>query len=483
MSLNEVLQKNYVNLIKMIDIVPLLDLLYEANCISHNECERLGKLSQTDRESANRGVLSIIFRKQSFDLDNFESLLFKSKQIRVLAVLFPDKYGSKKHVKKWFMDGLIDKETNMVKNSKMDNFKGLKNLLIRCNDYFVNCDVDRRLHTEIMSSGLRKSFSKHVQWVANGCLGGKSSLLTNLKVGNQVGTDEYKRGTLGGFVQVRGDKAFLTCLHVFLSADELASEDLSLDDEKTVLVKLYAMKSEYLNDSCVDYRPLCFSTPKPILHTFCVGAISGCQDSGASSASRTQVHENKDKNIDLESIEVTYSKAILDEIKTNVKVVIQSFQLNPFVVPPDDTAIKMKIEQNCDPNISAEIKSIVIDVIKNIYPTLQCAGGVDIDRFIHEVIFCNTQSRFAAITGDVHMQQTILRRTGQNMAIRRTSRRVYNQLYISNIPFKPGDSGTCIYVLSPVQGCIGMAIADHPQGGCIATPIKDILKHFKIRIK
>lgn len=243
------------------------------------------------------------------------------------------------------------------------------------------------------------------------------------------------------------------------------------------------MKSEYLNDSCVDYRPLCFSTPKPILHTFCVGAISGCQDSAASSASRTQVHENKDKNIDLESIEDIYSKAILDEIKTNVKVVVQSFQLIPFVVPPDDTAIKMKIEQNCDPNISAEIKSIVIDVIKNIYPTLQCASGVDIDSFIHEVIFCNTQSRFSAIIGDVHMQQAFLKKTGQNMAVKRTSRRVYNQLYISNIPFKPGDSGTCIYVLSPVQGCIGMAIADHPQGGCIATPIMDILKHFKIRIK
>ncbi|VDI67151.1 Hypothetical predicted protein, partial [Mytilus galloprovincialis] len=153
------------------------------------------------------------------------------------------------------------------------------------------------------------------------------------------------------------------------------------------------------------------------------------------------------------------------------------------LIPPDENDIKMKIEHNCDPNISTAIKSIVFDVIKSIYPTFQCAGGVDIDRFIHKVIFCNTQSRFSAITNDVHMQQLFLRRTGQNMAIRRTSRRVYNQLYISNIPFKPGDSGTCIYVLSPVQGCIGMAIADHPQGGCIATPIMDILKHFKIRIK
>ncbi|XP_076081539.1 uncharacterized protein LOC143052396 [Mytilus galloprovincialis] len=89
MSLNEVLQKNYANLIKMIDTVPLLDLLYESDFISHNECERLVKLSQTDRESGNRDLLSIIIRRQSIDLDHFESLLFRSKQIGVLAVLFP----------------------------------------------------------------------------------------------------------------------------------------------------------------------------------------------------------------------------------------------------------------------------------------------------------------------------------------------------------------------------------------------------------
>ncbi|XP_063436355.1 uncharacterized protein LOC134717792 [Mytilus trossulus] len=91
MSLNEVLQKNYVNLIKMIDTVPLLDLLYESDYIRHNECERLGKLSQTDQESANRDLLNTIIRRQSISLGHFASLLFQSKQIGVLAVLFPGK--------------------------------------------------------------------------------------------------------------------------------------------------------------------------------------------------------------------------------------------------------------------------------------------------------------------------------------------------------------------------------------------------------
>ncbi|VDH91574.1 Hypothetical predicted protein [Mytilus galloprovincialis] len=380
---------------------------------------------------------------------------------------------------------------------------------------------------------------KHFPTTLNGLqtdvVEGNPHFLSNLKVGNQVGTDEFKRGTLGGFVQVRGDKAFLTCLHVFLSADELASENLSLDDEKTVPVKLYrendnshicgkireiafevdneketsidaalveipadsidnfdyvdigsgklsykdiGMKSEYLNNSCVDYRPLCFSKPQPILQTVCVGAVSGFRNT-----TEPMVYENTDKSIDLETIEETYSKAILDEIKTNVKVVIQSLKQIPIAVSLDDYTIKMNIAQNCDSNISSEIKDIIIAVMRNIYSTMQCTNDVDIERLIHEHIFCKTQSNFSAIIGDVHMQHAFLKKTGKNMAIKRTSRRVYNQIYISNIPFQPGDSGTCIYVLSPVQGCIGMAIADHPLGGCIVTPIMDILKHFKIRIK
>ncbi|VDI67149.1 Hypothetical predicted protein [Mytilus galloprovincialis] len=95
-SVETVLQKNYVILIKMIEAVPLLDLLYASDCISHNDCERLGKLFQSERENANRELLNIIIRRQSIDLDYFESLLFESKQIGVLAVLFPDKYGKKK---------------------------------------------------------------------------------------------------------------------------------------------------------------------------------------------------------------------------------------------------------------------------------------------------------------------------------------------------------------------------------------------------
>lgn len=55
-----------------------------------------------------------------------------------------------------------------------------------------------------------------------------------------------------------------------------------------------------------------------------------------------------------------------------------------------------------------------------------------------------------------------------------------NQIGMHKIKFQQGDSGMCIYVRH-TDGkfwCIGMAIATHPAGGCIITPLKAILKHF-----
>lgn len=54
---------------------------------------------------------------------------------------------------------------------------------------------------------------------------------------------------------------------------------------------------------------------------------------------------------------------------------------------------------------------------------------------------------------------------------------LYNQLSFRKIAFQQGDSGTCIYAVGPngTSGCIGMAIASHPSGGCVVTPIRAIL--------
>lgn len=127
-----------------------------------------------------------------------------------------------------------------------------KNLTLVCKSPFKSTGFRRRKQRVIEQScfqlyckrkGLIPIGENHFPRALNGLqtdvLEGSPHLLSRLKIGNQVGTDDFKKGTLGGFVQVRGEKAFLTCLHVFLSTDELASDNLSLDDEQTVPVKLY----------------------------------------------------------------------------------------------------------------------------------------------------------------------------------------------------------------------------------------------------
>ena len=57
---------------------------------------------------------------------------------------------------------------------------------------------------------------------------------------------------------------------------------------------------------------------------------------------------------------------------------------------------------------------------------------------------------------------------------------MYNQIGI-NLGLRPGDSGTCIYIVQhPTKnGCIGMAIA-FCGGLTVVTPLKDILKRISI---
>ncbi|XP_076109451.1 uncharacterized protein LOC143078477 [Mytilus galloprovincialis] len=413
-------------------------------------------------------------------------------------------------------------------------------------------------------------FPKDVCGLPTDILQGTPSLMANLKVGDKIGTDNYKMGTLGGFVKVRGDVCFLTCLHVFLSAEDLASDNISLDDDAGVIVKCYStgsvtgqgqmipyecgrireiafemdneretsidaalitlndrsqidendylasgditkafairdlgMKSKYLNENCIDFKPLCYSIPCPKVEVVAVGAISGICNAEA------QVKENNEKSIDLESIEQTFSNVILTELKEKVDQVIEQLKGQVHIITSDQ--ICAIIGQVCDPSISDEFKSVILDIIKNILPKiierLSQNGNTNTNNNHEDAIFCSTcaglnqpmcmcfhgiidemvisksTSRLSSIVSDVHMQRTFLRRTGDLQSLKRTSRRVYNQIHISNIPFKPGDSGTCIYAVQPSAGCIGMAIANHPQSGCIATPIKEILKHFKIKIK
>ncbi|CAG2241210.1 unnamed protein product [Mytilus edulis] len=97
---------------------------------------------------------------------------------------------------------------------------------------------------------------------------GSPAFMSKLRVGDMIGTDEFKRGILGGFVKVRGDTAFLTCLHIFLNAEELAANKISLNDNKALLVKCYpAFETSDASTSpsfiCGKIRDIAFKTDNP----------------------------------------------------------------------------------------------------------------------------------------------------------------------------------------------------------------------------
>lgn len=98
---------------------------------------------------------------------------------------------------------------------------------------------------------------------------------------------------------------------------------------------------------------------------------------------------------------------------------------------------------------------------------------------------CLYGSSASIVSDNAHLQETRLKKVDKERTLKRLSRCMYNQIAVTQIPFQPGDSGTCIYVRDNnhhVFGCIGMAIANHPglDGGVIVTPMKDILKTFHV---
>ena len=99
-----------------------------------------------------------------------------------------------------------------------------------------------------------------------------------------------------------------------------------------------------------------------------------------------------------------------------------------------------------------------------------------------EIFFSNVGQAAGSANGNVF--QPLWMHTPAHMQLTTgylTDKRVfcmYNQIVI-NLGLRPGDSGTCIYIVQHPNknGCIGMAIA--VCGGLtIVTPLKDILKRI-----
>lgn len=236
------------------------------------------------------------------------------------------------------------------------------------------------------------------------------------------------------------------------------------------------LTSPFLNDSCVDYKGLCSKCPKHTItaNTVSVGAISRTSNTDSSS----QVMENMENDIDIKPFDKSFNDVILEGIRDDAAFVIKTIRESPNQSVSLEQRIMDIVNNKCHKKIKTETKQNIAQIAYEVC-TRACSTS-DVDELLQEVTIANTHNRFSEIIDDIHMQKTYLRKAFETEKRDRTSRQMFGQIYISNIPFEPGDSGTCIYVTHPVQGCIGMAVANHPNGGCIATPIMEILKYFKI---
>lgn len=192
-------------------------------------------------------------------------------------------------------------------------------------------------------------------------------------------------------------------------------------------------------------------------------------------------------DITIQPLNMTFNDVIMENMKVMAKYVVKTIQNNADTSSPLEDQINAIVERETDGNFLKETKIKVCELAYALCCSATGNGGGDaslaMDNLLQTAAIAQTCSTSSGIVGDTHMQKTCLQWTFNKATLKRISRRMYGQIHITNTPFKPGDSGTCIYVNDPVfneQGCIGMAIANHPTDGCIATPIMEILKHFSI---
>lgn len=92
---------------------------------------------------------------------------------------------------------------------------------------------------------------------------------------------------------------------------------------------------------------------------------------------------------------------------------------------------------------------------------------------------CITEQLPTQVHKPVHMQvHAIICESREEEVKSHRTLRFYNQLAVNNIPFNQGDSGAGVYITNGYieTGCLGMAIADCPGGGCIVTPMATLLE-------
>lgn len=269
-------------------------------------------------------------------------------------------------------------------------------------------------------------------------------LVQQVTIGSEVGPHNGRTGTLGGFVKFHGKDAFLTCAHVIVDRKYLVS-NANRGDIHDNPISVY----------CKHPGGGEFRCGKLVNYVFPPEIYEGSSVDAAiiklKSVSIGKVTIDTEGNY----LPIEYlHKSIIDYQEIGIMHEIQIVAVGA-VSSIQHRSDKIHLERMIQVEFETLTQAVRNQVIQN----------PDID-----------------MTDQIHFVERIIEDVGEGE--RRIPRAVtlYNQISMRKLAFSPGDSGTCIYAkgLDGKFGCIGMAIASHPDGGCIITPIKPILSALKL---
>ncbi|VDI12933.1 Hypothetical predicted protein [Mytilus galloprovincialis] len=269
-------------------------------------------------------------------------------------------------------------------------------------------------------------------------------LVQHVTIGSEIGPQNGRTGTLGGFVKFHGKDAFLTCAHVLVDRKYLVSNANRADIHENP-ISVYCKHSggdEFLCGKLVSY----VFPPETFQGSSVDAAIVKLK-----SASMGHVTlDNKGNCLPQDYLH----KSFMDhqEIDKDIQIVA--------------VGAVSSIQQGTDHRHLESMLNVEFETLNQAVKN-QFIQNPDID-----------------ITDRVHLRdvERILEDVGDGIRIIPRSVALFQQISMRKLAFSPGDSGTCIYAKGHDDKfrCIGMAIASHPDGGCIITPIKPILSAFKL---